>query len=105
MATYGVYGNHTIEGCPLNNKENRMAIIEGGPLFKQAAESAGVKVLAQYHSGLEHTFLWVLDAKDAQTIETLMIQAGIAKFNAVKIVPVFTFEDVIEKCKKIEGQG
>ncbi|MFB5645087.1 MAG: DUF3303 family protein [Nitrosopumilaceae archaeon] len=105
MATYGVYGSHTTESCPLNNKENRMAIIEGGPLFKQAAESAGVKVLAQYHSGLEHTFLWVLDAKDAQTIETLMIQTGVAKFNAVRIVPVFTFDDVIEKCKKMEGQG
>lgn len=33
-----------------------------------------------------------------------MIQAGIAKFNAVKIVPVFTFEHVIEKCKQIEGK-
>ena len=105
MATYGVYGSHTTEACPLNNKENRMAVIEGGPLFKQVAESAGVKVLVQYHSGLEHTFLWVLDAKDAQTIETLMIQAGIAKFNALKIVPVFTFADVIDKCKKIEGQS
>ena len=105
MATYGVYGSHTTESCPLNHRENRLAIIEGGPLFKQAAESAGVKVVAQFHSGLEHTFLWVLDAKDAQTIETLMIQAGIAKFNAVKIVPVFTFENVIEKCKQMEGKN
>ena len=105
MAMYGVFGSHTTEACPLNNKENRMAIIEGGPLFKQAAESSGVKVLAQYHSGLEHTFVWVLDAKDAQTIETLMIQTGVAKFNAVKIVPVFTFDDVIDKCKKMEGRS
>ncbi len=105
MATYGVYGSHTTEACPLNHKENRMAVIESGPLFKQAAESAGVKVLAQYHSGLEHTFLWVLDAKDAQTIETLMIQTGVTKFNALRIVPVFTFEHVIELCKKMEGQS
>ncbi len=105
MAMYGVYGSHTTESCPLNNRENRRAVIEGGPLFKQVAEAAGVKVIAQFHSGLEHTFLWVLDAKDAQTIETLMIQAGIAKFNAVKIVPVFTFENVIEKCKQMEGKN
>ncbi len=101
---YGVYGSHTTESCPLNHRENRLAVIEGGPLFKQTAEAANVKVVAQYHSGLEHTFLWVLDAKDAQTIETLMIQTGIAKFNAVRIVPLFTFDDVIEKCKKIEGK-
>ncbi len=105
MALYGVYGSHTTESCPLNNQENRRAVIEGGPLFKQVAEAANVKVVSQYHSPLEHTFLWVLDAKDAQTIESLMIQAGIAKFNAVKIVPVLTFDDVIEKCKKIEGKG
>ncbi len=105
MALYGVYGSHTTESCPLNHQENRRAVIEGGPLFKQVAEAVNVKVVSQYHSGLEHTFLWVLDAKDAQTIESLMIEAGIAKFNAVKIVPVFTFDDVIEKCKKIEGKG
>jgi hypothetical protein len=45
--------------------------------------------------------LWVLDAKDAQTIETLMIQVGVAKFNSLKIVPLTTFDDVIEKCKQI----
>jgi hypothetical protein len=45
--------------------------------------------------------LWVLDAKDGQTVETLMIQTGIAKFNALKIVPLLTFENVIEKCKQV----
>ena len=101
MALYGVYGSHTTEACPLNNLQNRQAVIEGGPMFKNVAEQAGVKVVSQYHSGLEHTFLWVLDAKNGQTVETLMIQAGIAKFNAVKIVPLMTFDNVIEKCKNI----
>ena len=101
MALYGVYGSHTTEACPLNNQQNRQAVIQGGPKFKDIAEQAGVKVVSQYHSGLEHTFLWVFDAKDGQTVETLMIQAGIAKFNAVKIVPLMTFENVIEKCKQV----
>jgi len=98
MGLYGVYGSHTTEACPLNNQQ---MVIEGGPKFKDVAEKAGVKVVSQYHSGLEHTFLWVLDAKDGQTVETLMIQAGIAKFNALKIVPLLTFENVIEKCKQV----
>ena len=76
-------------------------VIEVGPKFKDAAGQAGVKVIGQFHSGLEHTFLWILDAKDGQTVETLMIDAGIAKFNALKIVPLLTFENVIEKCKKV----
>ena len=100
MALYGVYGSHTTEACPLNNEQTRKGVIERGPKFKNVAEQAGVKVVGQYHSGLEHTFLWVLDAKDGQTVETLMIEAGIAKFNALKIVPLLTFENVIELAKK-----
>ena len=103
MAMYGVYGIHTTEACPLNNSQNRKFVIEGGPKIEQMAEKVNVKVIGQYHSGLEHTFLWVLDAKDAQTIEAFMIQAGVSKFNALTIVPLLTFEGVIEKCKQIEN--
>jgi len=105
MALYGVYGSHTTEACPLNNQQNRKSVIEDGPKFQQLAEAANVKVVAQYHSGLEHTFLWVLDAKDAQTIETLMVQAGASKFNSLTIVPLVTFDGVIERCKQIENQA
>ncbi len=51
MALYGIYGSHTTESCPLNNKANRKIVIEGGPHFKQMAEGANVKVIGQYHSG------------------------------------------------------
>ena len=101
MALYGVFGSHTTESCPLNNKETRKMVIDIGPNFKGVAEQAGVKVVGLYHSGLEHTFVWILDGKDAHAIETLMIQAGVAKFNALKIVPLNTFDGVVEKCKQI----
>lgn len=103
MALYGIYGSHTTESCPLNHAQNRKLVIEGGPKFQPLAEQAGVKVIGQYHSALEHTFLWVVDAKDAQTVEALMIEAGVAKFNAVTIVPLKTFEDVQKKCQQIEN--
>jgi hypothetical protein len=32
-----------------------------------------------------------------------MIQAGIHSFNALTIVPLNTFDGVIEKCKQIEN--
>jgi hypothetical protein len=78
-------------------------IIEGGPQIKQMGENAGVKVIGQYHSGLEHTFLWIVDAKDAHSVETLMVKTGIHSFNALTIVPLNTFDGVIEKCKQIEN--
>ncbi len=103
MGLYGIYGSHTTESCPLNNQKTRKMIIEGGPQIKQMAENAGVKVIGQFHSGLEHTFLWIVDAKDAQTVEGLMVQTGAHSFNALTIVPLTTFEGVIEKCKQIEA--
>ena len=103
MGLYGIYGSHTTEACPLNNKETRRLVIEGGPHFKQLAENANVKVVGQYHSGLEHTFLWIVDAKDGHTVEELMGQMGVHKFNALTIVPLTTFDGVIEKCKQIES--
>ena len=103
MGLYGIYGSHTTESCPLNNQKFRKMVIEGGPQIKQLAEGAGVKIIGQYHSGLEHTFLWVVEAKDAHTVEALMFQAGVHSFNAVTIVPLNTFDGVIAKCKQIEN--
>ena len=103
MALYGIYGSHTTESCPLNNQTSRKMVIEGGPHFKELAESVDVKVIGQYHSGLEHTFVWIVDAKDGHTVEKLMTQAGVHSFNALTIVPLNTFDGVIEKCKQIEN--
>ena len=91
------------EACPLNNQQNRKFVLEGGPKFEKLAEKYNVKVLAQYHSGLEHTFLWVVDAKDALVVEELMIEAGVSRFNALKVVPLVNFAGVIERCRKIES--
>ena len=96
-------GRDGTDSCPLNNQQTRKLVIEGGPQIKQLAEGAGIKVVGQFHSGLEHTFLWVVEAKDAHTVEAFMVQAGVSKFNALTIVPLNTFDGVIEMCKKIEG--
>lgn len=103
MGLYGIYGSHTTESCPLNNQKSRKMVIEGGPQFKKLAEADNVKVIGQYHSGLEHTFLWIVDAKDAHSVEKLMVKAGVHSFNALTIVPLNTFDGVIEKCKQIEN--
>jgi hypothetical protein len=57
--------------------------------------------LQQYHSALEHTFLWVVEAENAQSIEELMARTA-GRFNTVRIVPLITFQIVLERCQKIE---
>ena len=100
MGLFGIYGSHTTEACPWNNAETRKLVLEKGPKIVEEASKVNIKIINQYHSALEHTFLWVVEAKDAHTIQSFFaINAG--KFNALKIVPLITFSDVIEQCKKL----
>ena len=105
MALYGIYGRHEIKDCPWNNVESaKMAVLFTkldlstiGPKYKIN------KIVGQYHSGLEHTFLWILDAEDPHLIEQFAVDSKMASFNEVKIVPLITFEGVIEGAKRIHG--
>jgi Domain of unknown function (DUF3303) len=99
MGLYGVYGSHTTESCPLYNIENRKIIIKAHDKLNEIAVKSDVKLLHQYHSGLEHTFIWIVEAKEAHSVQNFMTDSNWAKFNAVKIVPLSSYEHLIEVCK------
>jgi len=101
MALYGIYGEHAQEACPLYNRENRQFLLGRAPNIEKNAQKHGVKILHQFHSGLEHTFLWVVDADNGHVIQEVMARTA-GKFNTIKIVPLVTFQGVIERCKQIE---
>ncbi len=102
MALYGIWGSHTVESCPLNNADSRRVVLGAPPELETYAKKYKInKILGTYHSPLEHTFLWVVDAEDPHLVQEFCIDGGIAKFNATKIVPLFTFKDVVDRCKKI----
>ena len=101
MGLYGIYGAHAQEACPLYNEENRRSLLRTAPSLEKLAQKYNTKFLGQYHAGLEHTFLWIAEADNAHSIQQLMaITAG--RSNTIKIVPLMTFQDVIETSKKIE---
>ncbi len=59
MALYGVYGSHTPESCPVNNKKIAEVLADFSNA-DPASVAGGYKinqVLGQYHYALEHTFL------------------------------------------------
>jgi hypothetical protein len=106
MALYGVYGSHTVEACPVNNLANAkklVSFVESDPrtlLSKYRINN----VLGQYHSAFQHTFLWIVDAEDPHLIEGLTLEAGLASFNKLSIVPLRTLkEGVIPLIKKVHG--
>ena len=104
MALFGIYGRHEIKDCPLNSAESRKIVLEAAKADMGAiAQKYKInKFVGRYHSGLEHTFLWVLDAEDPHLIQQLAIDTKIASFNELKIVPLMTFEDVVKETRKIE---
>jgi len=61
-------------------------------------------VLGQYHSAFEHTFLWILEADDPHLIEGFALEAGLASFNKLTIVPLKNFgTEIIPLIKKVHG--
>ncbi len=106
MALYGIYGRHEIKDCPLNSSESRKLVrkIVESDMSSVLPKYKINKVVGQYHSGLEHTFLWILDAEDPHLIQQFAIDGGVASFNEIKIVPLMTFDDVVRETGKIEEQ-
>jgi|SaaInlStandDraft_5_1057022.scaffolds.fasta_scaffold165123_1 hypothetical protein len=105
MALYGIYGRHEIKDCPLNSSESRKIVLDIENKNKDSDVCVNYKinkVIGRYHSGLEHTFLWIVDAEDPHLIQQKAIDSGVAKFNEIKIVPLMDFEQVIEVSKKLE---
>jgi hypothetical protein len=101
MGLYGIYGRHPTEKCPWNNAESRKVILEHGLKTVEEASKVNIKIINQYHSALEHTFVWVVEANDAHLVQSFFTTSYLSKINALKIVPLITYSDVIEHCKKL----
>ena len=106
MALYGIYGRHEIKDCPLNSSESRKLVrkIVESDMSSLLPQYKINKIIGQYHSGLEHTFVWIVDAEDPHLIQKFAIDGGVASFNEVKIVPLMTFDDVVSESGKMDSQ-
>ncbi len=104
---YGIYGRHTPETCPIQVPEYAQVFVD---IFEidpeRLAGTYGIRrIEAQYHSALEHTFLWIVDADRPHDIERFAVDTGLASFNALRIVPVHTFAETVEGLRKRHGLG
>ena len=104
MALYGIYGRHEIDACPINNPKNRQRMIQIGKrdMKKVCSEHKISKIIGRFHSALEHTFLWIVDAEDPHLIQKLAMEGGVASFNEVKIVPLIEFENVVKMLEDMD---
>ena len=103
---WGIYGVHDKHDCPVNNRETAKYVIatslkDLGPLMEKYGVTAMVD---QYHSGLEHTFLWAVETEEPHKLEEFAIELGIARWNDLKFVPLRTFaEGVVPAVRELHG--
>ncbi len=102
---WGIYGAHNRHDCPVNNKETAKEVIalsesDLQPLMEKYGVTA---IVDQYHSGLEHTFLWVVKTTAPHNLEEFCIELGVARWNDLKFVPERTFADVISAVRALHG--
>ena len=106
---YGIYGSHTPETCPIYFAKYAQVFVDiAGLEQEQLTEKYGIhRIDAQYHSALEHTFLWIVEADSPHLIETFAVETGLASFNTLRIVPMHTFAETVERLKQTHhlGQG
>ena len=102
---WGIYGAHNKHDCPVNNRQTAKEVIalslrDLGPLMENYGVTA---IVDQYHSGLEHTFLWVVETTEPHNLEEFSIELGVARWNDLKFVPERTFADVIVDVRALHG--
>lgn len=102
---WGIYGEHTKQDCPVNNRETAKFVITVSKTdLTTLMKKYGVaSIVDMYHSGLEHTLLWVVETTRPHDLEEFTIELGIARWNNLKFVPERTFADVIRDVKAIHS--
>jgi len=68
------FGSHTKEACPLNNPVNRKLVIEISEKLPQLAQENHVELKEQFHSALEHNFVWIIDAENSHAVQKFLIE-------------------------------
>jgi len=73
---WGIYGAHNRHDCPVNNRETAIEVIalDAMDLRPLMAKYGITAILDQYHSGLEHTFLWAVETKEPHNLEEFSIE-------------------------------
>ena len=102
---WGIYGAHNRHDCPVNNRETAKEVIEISMMDLQPLMNKyGITSIEDmYHSGLEHTFVWVVKTTRPHDLEEFTIELGVARWNDLKFVPERTFADVIRDVTALHG--
>jgi|WetSurMetagenome_2_1015567.scaffolds.fasta_scaffold120257_2 hypothetical protein len=97
MPMYSVHMKHSVESCPMFNKENKIIIKELSSKKDDFARKEGIKVITGVFSPLEHTILYVVEAPSQDAVIRYFKEIGFAFYNKIEIKHVKSMEDALER--------
>ena len=79
---WGIYGAHSKHDCPVNNRGTAKEVITISKTdLTPLMEKYGVtEIVDMYHSGLEHTLVWVVETSRPHDLEEFTIELGVARY-------------------------
>jgi hypothetical protein len=97
---FGIFATHSPESCPMNNQISKKIFMQIEDKIRSNYEKYSIKnIVGFYMSVLEHQWIIIISAENVHQIESMCIEAGISSYNTIKIVPLNSFDMVIEKMK------
>lgn len=94
-----VVNTHGPQGCPFRGGDEAALITSALDAFTTAGGGTGVEVRGAWASRAAHEMFVLVDAPDAHTVETALLNAGLVGRTHSRVLPVVTLEDVLEAAR------
>lgn len=88
---------HTADICPMSNAKTRELMMEAGPQVPSIAEKNGVNIVAGPYVNREHITVVVVEADTADQVDRFIIEARLAQWNSVRVLPSTTMEQGMQE--------
>ncbi len=101
---FTIYGGHKAGDCPLYNQQNAKTAVAASDEIATSAKRYKIQeIVGKYHTS-EHNIVWIVRADSSDLVKGFFIDLGLAEYNAIKVVPMTTFESIAQGAQKLIEQ-
>jgi len=93
--TFVAISQHTAAQCPGHNKELYDTVKETMPKLPAIGEKLGVKILGAHALLSRHKTVIILEAASYESVEQMMLEAGLIGWNTIDIAQAHSLEDAL----------
>ncbi|HXY92376.1 MAG TPA: hypothetical protein VEP49_07870 [Acidimicrobiia bacterium] len=84
---------HSADVCPMSNATTKDLLLQTAPEIPGIAQRNGVTIVAGPFVNREHVVVAVVEADRAESVDQFLVEARLAQWNSVRILPSLTMEE------------